>query len=174
MKIIISEFQYQTILESNFEKNKKLLNRMLDDDMSISEIKDTIGLSLEQIYLLISDREMTIDCEDELSSIIGEITFEDVSFFLGVILENPDFMETPIVRPELKKYKINHIYQTNVLLNQIYSTKMNSYIPLSNTILYDLQTIGLYEPTDSPIFDEEEVESDYVDDWINDIREIKN
>lgn len=129
------------------------------DDMN------TIRTYFEDIYVIV---------ENEVSSIIGEITFEDVSFFLGVILKNPDFMETPIVRPELKKYKIDHIYQTNVLLNQTYSTKMNSYIPLSNMILNDLQTIGLYEPTDSSIFDEEEVGSDYVNDWIDGIKEIKN
>lgn len=78
MKIIISEFQYQTILESNLEKNKKLLNRMLDDNMSISEIKDAIGLTLEQIYFLIRDREMTIGCEDAIKYIISILGNSDL------------------------------------------------------------------------------------------------
>ena len=62
MKIIISERQQNLLLESNFEKNKRLVGKMWDDGMKMDEISELIGLSEEQVILLLKDKPIKIDC----------------------------------------------------------------------------------------------------------------
>jgi hypothetical protein len=62
MKIIISESQYNLLLESNFEKNKRLVGKMWDEGMKIGEITELIGLNEEQVILLHKDKPIKIDC----------------------------------------------------------------------------------------------------------------
>jgi len=62
MKIIITERQQILLLESNFEKNKKLVGKMWDDGMNMDEISELIGLSEEQVILLLKDKPIKIDC----------------------------------------------------------------------------------------------------------------
>ena len=62
MKIIISESQYNTLFESNFEKNSRLVYKMWNDGMDFYEISDYTGLDLEQIIFLLKDKEIHIDC----------------------------------------------------------------------------------------------------------------
>jgi hypothetical protein len=62
MKIIISESQYNLLLESNFEKNKRLVGKMWDEGMKIGEITELIGLNEEQVILLLKDKPIKIDC----------------------------------------------------------------------------------------------------------------
>ena len=62
MKIIISESQYNLLLESNFEKNKRLVEKMWDEGMNLDEISSLIGLDQSQIILLIKDKNIKIDC----------------------------------------------------------------------------------------------------------------
>ena len=62
MKIIISESQYNLLLESNFEKNKRLVEKMWDEGMNLDEISSLIGLDKSQIILLIKDKNIKIDC----------------------------------------------------------------------------------------------------------------
>ena len=62
MKIIISESQYNLLLESNFEKNKRLVGKMWDEGMDLDEISSLIGLDKSQIILLLKDKNIKIDC----------------------------------------------------------------------------------------------------------------
>ena len=62
MKIIISESQYNLLLESNFEKNKRLVGNMWDEGMNMDEISSLIGLDKSQIISLLKDKEIKIDC----------------------------------------------------------------------------------------------------------------
>ena len=62
MKIIISESQYNLLLESNFEKNKRLVGKMWDEGMNMDEISSLIGLDKSQIISLLKDKEIKIDC----------------------------------------------------------------------------------------------------------------
>ena len=62
MKIIITESQYNTLFESNFEKNSRLIYKMWNDGMDFYEISDYTGLDLEQIIFLLKDKEIHIDC----------------------------------------------------------------------------------------------------------------
>ena len=43
MKIIITESQYNLLIENNFEKNKKLIYNMWDEGYSIDDITELIG-----------------------------------------------------------------------------------------------------------------------------------
>jgi hypothetical protein len=62
MKIIITESQFNTLFESNFEKNSRLVYKMWNDGMEFNEISDYTGLSLEQIIFLLKDKKIYIDC----------------------------------------------------------------------------------------------------------------
>ena len=62
MKIIITESQYNTLFESNFEKNSRLVYKMWNDGMDFYEISDYTGLDLEQIIFLLKDKKIYIDC----------------------------------------------------------------------------------------------------------------
>jgi hypothetical protein len=62
MKIIITEEQFNTLLESNFEKKSNLIYKMWNDGMEFNEISDYTGLSLEQIIFPLKDKEIHIDC----------------------------------------------------------------------------------------------------------------
>ena len=62
MKIIILESQYNLLLESNFEKNKRLVGKMWDEGMNLDEISSLIGLDQSQIILLLKDKNIKIDC----------------------------------------------------------------------------------------------------------------
>ena len=62
MKIIISESQYNLLLESNFEKNKRLVGKMWDEGIDLDEISSLIGLDKSQIILLLKDKNIKIDC----------------------------------------------------------------------------------------------------------------
>ena len=55
MKIIITESQYHTLFESNFEKNSKLIYKMWNDGMDLYNISDYTGLDLEQILFLLNN-----------------------------------------------------------------------------------------------------------------------
>lgn len=107
----------------------------------------------------------------ELDGYLSDVNFEDVSYFIALIIMNDDF-EPPLQRPELRKYRITHTYQRVETNNYTYQTDMNSFIPLDNSILGDLQSSGEYEPWDGDLIDEDTVDVDYSDDWIDDIEEI--
>lgn len=108
---------------------------------------------------------------DELTSYFTNVDFEDVTFFMSLIIMNDDF-EPPLERPELKTYRITHTYQRVETNNYVYQNDMNSFIPLNNSIMGELQSSGEYEPWDGKLIDEDNVDVDYSDDWIDDIEEI--
>ena len=63
MKIIISESQYNSLLEPNFDKNKKLVGNMWDEGMKMDEISELIGMSESQVVLYLKDKNIKINCE---------------------------------------------------------------------------------------------------------------
>lgn len=62
MKIIISESQYNLLLETNSEKNKRLVGKMWDEGMDFDEISELIGLGKTDIILHLKDKPIKIDC----------------------------------------------------------------------------------------------------------------
>ena len=148
------------------------------DRALIPIIKDIIeALESNNMYLEDMDDvnhnlgELSEIITDELTSYFTNVDFEDVTFFMALIIMNDDF-ESPLQRPELKTYRITHTYQRVETNNYVYQNDMNSFIPLNNSILGELQSSGEYEPFEGKLIDEDTVDGDYGDDWIDDIEEI--
>lgn len=63
MKIIITESQYSLLIESDKEKNKKLVGKMWDQGMGLDEMSELIGIGKTDIILHLKDKPIKIDCE---------------------------------------------------------------------------------------------------------------
>jgi hypothetical protein len=72
MKIIISESQYSLLIESNNEKNKKLVGKMWEEGMDFDEMSELIGIGKTDIVLHLKDKDIKIDCElaEKLTSLL--------------------------------------------------------------------------------------------------------
>lgn len=62
MKIIISESQYNLLVETNSEKNKRLVGKMWDEGMDLDEISELIGIDKTDVILHLKDKNIKIDC----------------------------------------------------------------------------------------------------------------
>lgn len=148
------------------------------DRALIPIIKDIIE-ALESNNMYIKDMSDIQNNFDDLSEIITEelnsyfdkIDFEDVTYFMAIIVNNDDF-EPPLKRPKLRTFEITHVYQRMETVNYTYLNEMKSFIPLDNSILGELQSSGEYEPFEGKLIDEDTVDGDYGDDWIEHIEEI--
>ena len=154
------------------------LYQKYSDKALIPILKDIIeSLESNNVYLEDMDDvnhnlgELSEIITDELTSYFTNVDFEDVTFFMALIIMNDDF-KSPLQRPELKTYRVTHTYQRVETNNYVYQNDMNSFIPLNNSILGELQSSGEYEPWDGNLIDEDTVDIDYGDDWIDDIEEI--
>lgn len=140
---------------------KDIIEALESNDMYLEDMDD-VDHNFDELSEIITD---------ELTSYLSNVEFEDVTYFMALIIMNDDF-EPPLKRPELKTYRITHIYQKVETVNYKYQTDMTSFIPLDNSILGELQSSGEYEPWDGDLIDENNVDSDYSEDWIDDIEEI--
>ena len=140
---------------------KDIIEALESNNVSLEDMDD-VNHNLGELSEIITD---------ELTSYFTNVDFEDVTFFMALIIMNDDF-EPPLERPELKTYRVTHTYQRVETNNYVYQNDMNSFIPLNNSILGELQSSGEYEPWDGKLIDEDNVDVDYGDDWIDDIEEI--
>ena len=140
---------------------KDIIEALESNDMYLEDMGD-VDNNFEELSTIITD---------ELTSYLSNVEFEDITYFIALIIMNDDF-EPPLKRPELKTYRITHTYQRVETINYKYQTDMTSFIPLDDSILGELQSSGEYEPWDGDLIDEDNVDSDYSNDWIDDIEEI--
>jgi hypothetical protein len=140
---------------------KDIIEALESNDMYLEDMGD-VDNNFDELSEIITD---------ELTSYLSNVEFEDVTYFMALIIMNDDF-EPPLKRPELKTYRITHTYQRVETINYKYQTDMTSFIPLDDSILGELQSSGEYEPWDGDLIDEDNVDSDYSNDWIDDIEEI--
>ena len=110
--------------------------------------------------------------ESELETFGLESEFEDVTYIIYILLENPEFATEPIKRPKLKSYEITHVYERNARIQDTYLNTYDSYIPITKGMLQEMQSDGFYEPYNGEEIDSEVIDSDWVDDWIDDIKEV--
>ena len=141
---------------------------------SIVESLENEGVSLDD---LLEDYEEYFTeaygpIESELETYGLGSEFEDVTYIIYILLENPEFATEPIKRPKLRSYEIMHTYERNVRIQDTYLNTYDSYIPITKNILQDLQSEGFYEPYDGEEIDSETVDSDWIDDWIDDIKVV--
>ena len=140
----------------------KDINESLESNNLDLEDMDDVNHNFEELSEIITD---------ELTSYITNVDFECVTYFMALLILN-NGIEPPLQRPELKTYRVTHTYQRVETNNYVYQNDMNSFIPLNNSILGELQSSGEYEPWDGDLIDEDNVDNDYSDDWIDDIEEI--
>ena len=140
---------------------KDIIEALESNDMYLEDMDD-VDHNFDELSEIITD---------ELTSYLSNVEFEDITYFIALIIMNDDF-EPPLKRPVLKTYRITHIYQKVETVNYKYQTDMASFIPLDNSILGELQSSGEYEPWDGDLIDEDNIDSDYSEDWIDDIEEI--
>ena len=151
------------------------------DKAIIPIIKDIIeslesnGINMEDV-VTIDDvtnnfEELSEIITKELNSYFSKVDFEDVTYFMALIIINDDF-EPPLKRPKLKTFEITHVYQRTETVNYTYRNEMNSFIPLNKSILGELANTGEYEPWEGNLIDEDTIDGDYSDDWIENIEEV--
>ena len=140
---------------------KDIIEALESESMYMEDMSDVEG-SFEDLSAIITK---------ELNGYLSDVDFEDVTYFIALIMMNDDF-EPPLQRPELRKYRITHTYQRVETNNYVYRTVMNSYIPIDESILADLRNEGTYEPWDGDLIDEDNVDVEYSDDWVDGIEEI--
>lgn len=150
-------------------------------DKALRPILVSIVESLENegVYLddLIEDYEEHFTeaygpIESELGTYGLESEFEDVTFIIYILLENPEFATEPIKRPKLRSYEITHIYDKNLRVQDTYLNTYDSYIPITKSMLQEMQSDGFYEPYNGEEIDSEVLDSDWNDDWIDDIKVV--
>ncbi len=150
--------------------NDKALRPILKDIVDECEKN---GLDIFDRDSVVSNYANIIEIVDgEIESYIGTPSNEDSTFFISIILINPNFMTEPIKRPELKTYRISHVYERIETIRTTYTNDYNSYLPFTIGMLEDLRSMGYYDPLDGDQTDEDYVDSDYTDDWVEDIDEI--
>ena len=92
MKILITEDQFSLIVESDFEKNKRLVGNMWEEGMNMDEISELIGISKSNVVLYLKDKPIKIDCElaEKLTSTLfwkTDLINKKYSFSNGSTLE---------------------------------------------------------------------------------------
>jgi hypothetical protein len=142
--------------------------------VSIVESLESEGVSLDD---LLEDYENTFtksygSIESELSTYGLESEFEDITYIIYILLENPEFTTEPIKRPKLRSYEITHVYERTATIRDTYLNTYDSYIPITKDMLIDLQSEGFYEPYDGEELSSEVLDSDWTDDYIDNIRVI--
>ena len=154
-----------------YEKyNDKALRPILQDIVNSCE-ENNIDI-FNKNFVNSNFEEVVSIVDDEIESYFGTPEFEDTSFFIAVLLMNNNFMTEPIRRPKLKSYKITHIYEQVQTIQDSYVNVYDSFLPFTNSMLMDLQSMDSYDPYDGRLVDEEVVDSDYSNDWVSDIEEI--
>ena len=150
-------------------------------DKALRPILVSIVESLENegVYLddLIEDYEEHFTeaygpIESELGTYGLESEFEDVTFIIYILLENPEFATEPIKRPKLRSYEIIHVYARTATIRDTYLNTYDSYIPITKSMLQEMQSDGFYEPYNGEEIDSEVLDSDWNDDWIDDIKVV--
>ena len=110
--------------------------------------------------------------ESELETYGLGSEFEDVTYIIYILLENPEFATEPIKRPKLRSYEITHVYERNARIQDTYLNTYDSYIPVTKSMLQQMQSDGFYEPYNGEEIHSEILDSDWIDDFIDNIREV--
>jgi hypothetical protein len=156
--------------------------------MRIEQIKDKAlkGL-LSQILSSIGNdvniEDLVDDYESEFSAAYSSIGTElmnlgldydtqNITYVIGLLIMNPDFEgdDEILKRPTLDSYEVTHVYEKRLTVEVTYLTEFKSYIPITNDIVRDLESGGLYHGADGDIIDEDVTDTDWVDDWIDSVQ----
>jgi hypothetical protein len=65
-----------------------------------------------------------------------------------------------------------HTYERNARIQDTYLNTYDSYIPVTKSMLQQMRSDGSYEPYNGEEINSEEIDSDWIDDWIDDIKVV--
>jgi hypothetical protein len=96
---------------------------------------------------------------------------EDYSYFIALCMLNDDVSDknTPIKKPKLNNYEVQHSENITVWKTLVYSQTIPSYIPLTRSMLQDLESENMYEYWDGRIVQEEVNDTETTDSTVVDI-----
>jgi hypothetical protein len=96
---------------------------------------------------------------------------EDYSYFIALCMLNDDVSDknTPIKKPKLNNYEVQHTENVTVWKTLVYSQTIPSYIPLTRSMLQDLESESMYEYWDGRIVNEETNDMETTDSTVVDI-----
>ena len=146
-------------------------------DKAIRPILLSIVESLENDGVFIEDMIEDYENEFQQSYPIIESELESYAYLnmenlSGGFINNPNFTTEPIKRPELKKYEVLHSVDKSIRVQDTYLSNFDSYIPLTKSILQDMQSDSLYEPYEGKEISSEIYDTDWNSDWIDEINEV--
>jgi len=157
---------------------KKIYQKMNDSAlrpilMDIVNAAESNGVDIFNVdYVSGNIGEVSDVVDGEIESLFGPPANEDTTFFIAVLLMNKNFMTDPIKRPKMKSYRVFHVYQKVVTLQETYENNFDSYLPITKNMLEDLQTMGYYNPAEGDLIDDDVVDTEYTDEWVDGIEEI--
>jgi hypothetical protein len=139
---------------------------------SVIESLNNSGLYLEDI---VDDYESDfVNIHDiikkELESFGLDHEFEDITYILSILVNNPNFQNEPIERPTLQSYDVYHVYEKKLVVEDTFHNTFDSYIELTKDMLIDMQSEQIYEPYYGDKVESEVTDEDYLDDWIESIQ----
>jgi hypothetical protein len=96
---------------------------------------------------------------------------EDYSYFIALCMLNDGVSDknTPIKKPKLNNYEVQHTEDVTVWKTVVYSQTIPSYIPLTRSMLQDLESESMYEYWDGRVVREEVNDSEVTDSTVLDI-----
>lgn len=152
--------------------------------MKIEKLPDGILLSiLEEISDRIDDGEIDIEnpfeqdnlnALDSLMSYFGvkNMGIPEYSFLLGLYKLNPNFQNKTLKRPELKTYLVRHNESVEEWKTYSYDNQVESYLPIGNQEIYELESSELFFYYEGKIVDEDSYESEVNNVEIDFIKQI--
>lgn len=154
--------------------------------MELEKIPDQVLVRiLEAIQERIDEGEADFDDDlfdytnmEMLESVCGYFgikinDFTDKSFFVKLYMDNPNFETEPIKRPTLETYDVIHSESVREYRTNFYNTRMKSYYPLDNNIMYELQSSGEYEYWDGSHYDTDYHDTEVIEDKVESIEKVK-
>ena len=78
----------------------------------------------------------------------------------------------PVLNYFLEVFYLNLPPERNARIQDTYLNTYDSYIPITKGMLQEMQNEGFYEPYDGEEIDSETIDSDWTDDWIDDIKVV--
>jgi len=96
---------------------------------------------------------------------------EDYSYFIALCMLNDDVSDknTPIKKPKLNNYEVQHNENVTVWKTITYAQTIPSYIPLTRSMLQDLESENMYEYWDGRIVYEDVDDTETTDSTVVDI-----
>jgi len=140
---------------------KKINDDLIDEDLDIRNYSDT---DYSDYFYVI---------ENSLKDLGMPSDNEDANFIIACFEKNPNFENTDeILRiPQIKSFIVNHSVTRDVRLVENISQEIESYLDVTENIVYQYQELDIFNLYDGEITDTDYIDSEWIDDEIQSIYE---